>query len=89
MVENDAKICLSSSLEDNSVIIRVWDNGTDADVERINRFLRGEDEFEKGSDSLGIRNVYERIHMVYGEMGDLYYEKDESGCTVAVIRLPL
>jgi len=89
IVEDDARIRLSSSLEDGFMMIRVWDSGTNADVERINRYLRGQNEREKGSDSLGIRNVYERIRMIYGDDGTLYYEKDENGCTVAVIRLPL
>ena len=89
IIESDAQIRLSSSVEGEFVVIRVWDNGTDADVERINRYLRGQEEFEKGSDSLGIRNVYERIRMLYGESGDLIYEKDQDGCTVAMIRLPV
>lgn len=89
ILENDARVCLSSAIEGQQLVIRVWDNGISADVDRINSYLQGKDEFGKGSDSLGIRNVSERIRMVYGEEGSLHYETDEAGCTVAVIRLPL
>lgn len=88
ILENDARVCLSSALEGQQLVIRVWDNGISADVDRINSYLRGKDEFGKSADSLGLRNVFERIRMVYGEAGSLHYETDEAGCTVAVIRLP-
>lgn len=88
ILENDARVCLSSALEGQQLVIRVWDNGISADVDRINSYLQGKDEFGKSADSLGLRNVFERIRMVYGEAGSLHYETDEAGCTVAVIRLP-
>lgn len=89
ILENDARVCLSSALEGDQLVIRVWDNGISADVDKINRYLQGKDEFIKSADSLGLRNVFERIRMVYGDAGELYYENDEAGCTVAVIRLPV
>lgn len=89
ILEHDARIKLISTLEDNRLCIRVWDNGIDADVDCINQYITGQENRERYTDSLGIRNVYERIRLVYGEEADLIYSQDEEGCTVATIYLPL
>lgn len=79
-------IKLSISLEQDCLVISVWDSGKDADVDRINRYIAGE--LACRVDSLGVRNVYERINLAYGDDAGLNYQKDAQGHTVALIRIP-
>lgn len=82
IIEIEADIC------DHVLEIRVWDNGTRADLERIRQYLTGEKVSRPETGGLGIYNVAERLRMIYGKKGSLTYEKDENGCTVAVVRIP-
>lgn len=88
MTEGNGQIRLSVFKSDDKLCIRVWDNGTCADVTWINMYIRGSADVERCTDSLGLRNVYERIRMVYGESADLIFSQDEEECTVATIYLP-
>lgn len=71
----------------NNLIIEVWDNGTEANVEKINQYITGQVVYE--GNSLGVRNVYERMKIVFGNAAELKYEKDENGNTVARFRIPI
>ena len=39
------------------------------------------------SNSIGVRNVLERINIVFGERGNLHFEKDAEGHTMAIISI--
>lgn len=86
---NSMKVCLKVRKLSGKLMISVWDSGTQADIEQMNLLLKDEySEERKTSDSLGIHNVYGRIHMIFGEDATLYYRKDENGNTVATIIIP-
>lgn len=74
-------------LEHGEIVIKVTNNGKDAEVERINLYLQGKCDVEVNKDSFGIRNVYERIQMFFGDAGDLYYQKNGNGETEAVLTI--
>ncbi len=84
--EKTVYIKLSVFLENEDLVITVWDSGKNADVEKINRYVTGEIDYKV--DSLGVRNVYERITIAYGEEAGLTYKLDEAGHTIAMIRIP-
>ena len=63
------------------------DDGTGVDTDEINRYIRGENVFETDKESFGIRNVYDRIHLIYGENGELEYRHAPEGNTQAVITI--
>ncbi len=71
--------------EDNRLTIDVVDTGTDAQIEKMNGMLVGA--MQEKSDSLGIRNVYERLKGVYGAKGNLTFLRNEDGHTVARITI--
>ncbi|WP_251205789.1 cache domain-containing sensor histidine kinase [Acetatifactor aquisgranensis] len=71
----DGNIRISAKIEDESVVVAVADNGVGGDMEAINRYTRGEQSLDNDHDSLGVRNVYERICGVYGENGSLVYRR--------------
>ncbi len=84
--KNEAiRIRISAHAENGEAIICVWDNGTAADTERINHYLRSGTPYE--GESLGVRNVSERLIGIWPEAA-VYFEKDSDGHTMAVIRIP-
>ena len=82
----DARICLHIWMEGQRLVIVIWDNGTGADTERINRLACGKSEV--CSDSLGVRNVYERIRLHYKNAGKMYFTRDDEGHTQVQITVP-
>ncbi|MCM1188187.1 MAG: histidine kinase [bacterium] len=85
--ENVIEVLLQAKAEEGSVRIMVQDNGTEADIGTINRYLDGTRKYK--SDSIGIRNIYRRIRLEFGEAADFRYEKTKEGYTAAVITIPL
>lgn len=82
------KITVVARMQDmKTLVIIVADSGKGADVDRINRYLRGECELDTARDSFGVRNVYERLRLIFGENGDLNYRTDLEGYTEAVITI--
>ena len=73
--------------DEQTLVIIVADSGTGADIENINHYIRGECELDTATDSFGVRNVYERIRLIFGENGDLIYRADGEGYTEAVITI--
>ena len=82
------EIEISAALfKENELIVVVKDSGREADVEWINRYISGRCEKETKKESFGIRNVYERLELIFGEKGALVYRKDEKGRTMAIVRI--
>lgn len=82
------EIRVSGGLTADRLWVEVWDNGVDADVDAINRILQSEEDPTQAK-SIGIRNVYTRLQMTYGEEGGLRFLHDEAQHTVARIEVPL
>ncbi len=85
--EGCAEVRVITARKEEGIQIIVWDSGKYADVEMLNRYALGKDSEEIKSSSIGVRNVWERIRIVFGEQGNLHYEKDEEGHTMAVISI--
>ena len=86
--KNDVNIRITGGLSAGRLWVEVWDNGVDADVDAINRILQSEEDPTQ-SKSIGIRNVYTRLRMTYGEGASLEFRHDEARHTVAHIEVPL
>ena len=84
--EKVIKVRLEIRIEQNKLVICVSDNGTKANVDEINRYMIAQGDYK--GDSIGIRNIYERIMLEFGEDTKFRYYKNENGYTVACIRLP-
>ena len=82
----EGSVTIRARLEEKETLfISVEDDGTGVDTDQINRYIRGENVFETDKESFGIRNVYDRIHLIYGENGELEYRHAPEGNTEAVI----
>jgi two-component system sensor histidine kinase YesM len=74
----------------NDLAIEVADNGTgmdDGDIEEYNKLFTGQESKFGGSTGIGIRNVNERIKLLYGESYGLSLKKGEHGGTIASIHI--
>lgn len=87
--EGCAEIRLITKKLGNTIRIIVWDSGISADINKLNQQIMMEDTSEEKKNSIGVRNVMERIKLVFDEKGEFHFEKDASGHTMAVISLDM
>lgn len=92
---NKGTISMYAYREGENVILQVINTGkgmTQEDVERVDNLLNGRmDQIPQGQGkhiSLGIRNVNERIKLIYGEQYGLTIKPRENGETASTITIP-
>lgn len=89
-MEQPGHIHISGYLHGNTVIVSISDNGTGADIDKLNAFLDGSLNQNVPFQSYGIKNVHQRIKLKFGEDYGLHYERNSSNVGItAVIILPL
>lgn len=81
--------------DDSKVYFKVYNSGkplSDEDIKKIQTILAGEEyivpDYKDRHTSIGIRNVNQRIKLVYGARYGLNIERDEAGLTVSTITIP-
>lgn len=77
--------------QDAHMVIEIINNGKllfASDVEKLNQALLEDSPIATG-ERLGIKNVNQRIKLIYGECYGLLFSLDDQGQTVASIRIPL
>lgn len=81
---------ISAGLEENMLVIRVWDDGVGIDEEKIQLLLEGKTyEEQQKRHRHGIYNVNERLVMNYGEESRLQFENRTVGGTKVTIRISM
>lgn len=73
------------------LLIHIRNNGariTDAELARVNGLLQGQHPPQGGSKSLGLRNINQRIGLIYGPSRGLRIFRDVDGWTVSELCLP-
>ena len=86
-VRTAPRITVSSRIADGVLSVVVSGEGDDGDVALIMRHLTGEVQLATHSTGLGIRNVDQRVKLLFGAQYGLRYERDGS-CLRAVLTLP-
>ncbi|WP_105616211.1 cache domain-containing sensor histidine kinase [Vallitalea okinawensis] len=61
----------------DGIFIEVYDNGTDADIYKLEQRLHNKEKTK--FNGIGIHNINERIKLIYGQGYGLSYKKDVSG----------
>ena len=79
------RITLRSRREDGRTIIEVEDNGLGMTSERLDQVFSGTDDNGSG---IGLRNVGERLRVIYGELADLRLASEPGRGTVARLEIP-
>ena len=85
--EGDANIRVSSGEADGQLVIRLEDDGPGMSEETI-RLLLSPDRHEERRDHLGIRNVLERLHLLFGDSAQLSIHCPPAGGTVMEMKMP-
>lgn len=81
------RLVLRAWQEEDEILLEVEHDGTmtDADRENIRRLASAED---PGKGRVGLRNVYRRLKLLYGERGSLTIEEVTPGTILARLRFP-
>ncbi len=81
---------ITAKVEDELLVISIWDNGVGIDKASIEKILEGSSTGEnKKFYGHGIYNVNERLKMRYGIVSALHFENRKNGGTKVTIRIPL
>lgn len=85
------QISLTIKLIDGLLKIVVEDDGTgipDQNLDEFNRFFKGEPSNIESSTGIGIKNVHNRIQILYGQKYGIKLEKGKESGTIALITIP-
>ena len=74
---------------DSRLLIKISNNGNKADIEKLNAYVRGKCALNVDKDSIGVKNVCDRIAWYFGEDGELFYRINGYGHTEAVITISI
>ncbi|MBW4085617.1 sensor histidine kinase [Paenibacillus sp. S150] len=84
MLPDEGLITITAELREGLIVIRISDNGLGMGKETLGMILNGSSKSGSGS-GVGVRNVNERIGLVYGREYGLAFESElEEGTTVTV-----
>lgn len=80
-------VCISARLEENTLVIRVADDGIGMTQEEIDH-LNGTIGQLVNDGSYGVKNVHKRLEIRYGAGSGLFYRRNEAGGITVTVRLP-
>lgn len=83
------RLCLRVFRRGNAIVLEVSHDGkiTPEDRQRIDTLLSGDP--QEARNSVGIRNVYQRLKLIYGERGKLILEENCPGTVTATVEFPM
>ncbi len=83
-------ICVSARTEGKFLLVSIRDNGAGMTKEAIDKLMSTREEAKAGGrTSLGVRNVLDRLHLLYGEAGSMTIHSEPGQGTQVSVRLPL
>ncbi len=85
------RVVLSVKLIEKRLVITVEDNGagiSDEDLEEFNKLFMGQPSKIGSSTGIGVKNVHERIQIIYGKEYGLHLKKGRERGTTAIITIP-
>ena len=86
--EGQNQLTINAMIQQDFLTIYVSDNGSGCDTELLNRYIAGDSSvFPK--EKIGIKNVNGRIKIKFGDTYGLSYQNNETGGTIAVLKLPV
>jgi two-component system sensor histidine kinase YesM len=85
------EVIISVCQDENNLIIDIWDNGIGMSDEKIKKIEKSCDieEISHLGDSIGLKNVNQRIKLVYGDEYGLKFESKLGEYTKVTITLPI
>ncbi len=84
------KIEIRAFRRDDCLCISIWDNGQGMTPDEITNLMTMQEKKNIGHyNQVGVRNVLERIHLLYGQQYGLCYESIKGEYTKATVTLPV
>lgn len=86
--ESFTQILIKAYERDNCTVIEIYNEGYGIDKQRIDeihRMIHGEQE----STSMGLKNVYQRLKLYYGNKSDLFIESELDAYTKVTMIIPI
>ncbi|MDD3335953.1 MAG: sensor histidine kinase [Eubacteriales bacterium] len=91
--EEETLVMLGAMVYGDRLVIEITDNGCGMSPETVELILNGEREESgpetKHSTGIGMRNVKERLHLIYGEQARLSIQSQTDHGTTVTIEIPL
>ncbi|MBD2867148.1 cache domain-containing sensor histidine kinase [Paenibacillus arenilitoris] len=88
-LEGKGEIRITGFMRGETVQLAVSNSGAGADPEELNDYLKGRNLFQGKPEGNGIRNVDQRLRLVFGDRYGLRYEPNGDGGIRAVLAIPL
>lgn len=85
--EDDGKIIISGHIEQGAMLFKVWNSGygiSEETIQQMYAIMRG----ESSKPSVGIKNVYQRLKIYYGEDANIIITSIQDESTTVAIRIP-
>lgn len=88
--KGNARIDLKACIEENKLVIKISDNGRGMSQEKIQQILSNQsDNKYSGLNSIGVKNVNERLKLYFGESYGLKYTSQNGEGTTVKFTLPI
>ncbi|HHT48531.1 MAG TPA: sensor histidine kinase [Firmicutes bacterium] len=88
--DGSGEVVLSITEQQQQLVISVWDNGVGISRQKLVGLLAKEDgDRGKANNGIGLRNIHDRIQLIYGVDYGLALDSREGEYTKVVIRLPM
>jgi two-component system sensor histidine kinase YesM len=79
---------ISAKEHEHGVLLEVWDNGAGIESDRLNMIRKSMDDPDDGANRIGLRNVYQRLRMRFGEPYGLSLDSRPGEYTSVFILVP-
>ena len=87
-VDHERILKISAGVTDGKLIMCVEDNGTGMDEKTLNEVIEQMHSTEVTSKCIGIKNVYRRLKVVYGDLADIKIETEVESFTKVTVIMP-
>ena len=81
-------ILIKGYIKDGFTYVEVFNEGYGISHEKINE-IKAIIQSQKESSSMGLKNVYQRLKLYYGEEADLYFESELDEYTKVIMKMPM
>ena len=81
-------ILIKGYIKDGFTYVEVFNEGYGISHEKINE-IKAIIQSQKESSSMGLKNVYQRLKLYYGDEADLYFESELDEYTKVIMKMPM
>ena len=87
-MDGDGEIIISAKKEGDDIVMTVKDNGCGMTEETVESIFKGDMVSSKKGSGVGIRNVHQRIQLVFGEKYGVFISSEPDEGTEVTVKMP-